>query len=133
MQLELAQNIPVQISLSSVTYQGRGHWLEIYGDRGTLVLGSSNLKDNVHGFKLLAAKTGEELCEVEIPKHLDFEYTFADGRIAPLIRIVDRWVEAINTGSDLIPSLKEGLYSQMLMDIARESNDQQRWLEIPEL
>ena len=31
--LELADGTPVQLSISSVTYQGRGHWVEIYGPK----------------------------------------------------------------------------------------------------
>ena len=58
--LELADGTPCQLSISSVTYNGRGHWLEIYGDKGTLVLGSDNLKDYVHGFKFLAAPAGKQ-------------------------------------------------------------------------
>ncbi|HEY9639922.1 MAG TPA: Gfo/Idh/MocA family oxidoreductase, partial [Coleofasciculaceae cyanobacterium] len=40
--LELADGTPCQAALSAVTYQGRGHWIEVYGDRGTLVLGSDH-------------------------------------------------------------------------------------------
>jgi len=40
-----------------------GHWLE--GDRGTLVLGSDNQKDYVHGFP--QGTKGQPLAEVQIP------------------------------------------------------------------
>ena len=129
--LELAENVPVQINLSSATYQGRGHWLEIYGDCGTLVLGSDNLKDYVHGFKLMAAVAGKELTMLEIPKELEFDNVFTDGRIAPFIQIVDRWVKAIETGNEPTPSLKEGTYSQLLIDLAHQSNQQQKSLDVP--
>jgi len=131
--LELTGNIPVQVNLSSVTYQGRGHWLEVYGEKGTLILGSDNLKDYVHGFKLLAAQAGSNLIELEIPKALEFKTVFTDGRIAPFLRIVDRWVEAIETGISLVPSLKEGVYSQLLMHLAQQSSQSQKWLEIPSI
>jgi len=41
--LELADGTP-WVCISTCTFQGRGHWLEVYGDRGTLVLGSDNQK-----------------------------------------------------------------------------------------
>ena len=82
--LELADGTPCQLTISSVTYNGRGHWLEVYGENGTLVLGSSNLKDYVHGFQLLAASAGEPLSEVAIPERLAFPQTFSDGRLALL-------------------------------------------------
>ena len=131
--LELADGTPCQLAISSVTYQGRGHWLEIYGDKGTLVLGSNNLKDYVHGFDLMAAPAGKSLSKVEIPKHLAFPQVFTDGRLAPFIRVVDRWIESIDTGKSLVPSLREGVYSQLLMDLTHQSHEGKYWVEVPEL
>ncbi|HEY9668791.1 MAG TPA: Gfo/Idh/MocA family oxidoreductase, partial [Coleofasciculaceae cyanobacterium] len=76
--LELADGTPCQLCISSVTYQGRGHFVEVYGDRGTLVLGSDNQKDYVHGFHLKAAPTDKPLLEVEIPERLAFEQVYTD-------------------------------------------------------
>ena len=131
--LELANNVPCQLSISSVTYSGRGHWLEVYGDRGTLVLGSDNLKDYVHGFRLMAAPAGKSLTEVEIPKRLAFPQVFSDGRLAPFLRVVDQWVTGIDQGQSLIPSLKEGVYSQLLMDLTHQSHHQKQWVNVPDL
>ena len=131
--LELADGTPCQICISSVTYQGRGHWVEIYGDRGTLVLGSDNQKDYVHGFRLLAASAGKNLSEVEIPNRLVFPKNYTDGRIAPFIRVVDNWVQGINLSIAQTPSLKEGVYSQLLMDLTHKSNDTGLWVEVPDL
>ncbi|OKH31885.1 oxidoreductase [[Phormidium ambiguum] IAM M-71] len=131
--LELADGTPCQICISSVTYQGRGHWVEIYGDRGTLVLGSDNQKDYVHGFRLLAAPAGKNLSEVEIPKRLIFPKNFTDGRIAPFIRVVDNWVQGINMSASQTPSLKEGVYSQLLMDLTHQSNNTGVWVDVPDL
>ncbi|PSO96418.1 MAG: oxidoreductase [Cyanobacteria bacterium SW_8_48_13] len=131
--LELAGGTPAQLALSSVTYQGRGHWMEIYGDRGTLVLGNSNLKDYVHGFCFYAAPAGKPLAEVEIPKRLAFSEVFSDGRLAPFIRVVDHWVQAIDAGRSMIPSLREGTYSQLLMDLTHQSSQSNCWVDVPEL
>ena len=131
--LKLADGTPCQLSISSVAYAGRGHWVEIYGDKGTLVLGSDNLKDYVHGFKLLAAPAGKQLTEVEIPKRLAFPQVFTDGRLAPFIRVIDRFVESIDAGKSLVPSLQEGFYSQLLMDLTHQSNESQAWVDVPEL
>jgi predicted dehydrogenase len=131
--LELADGTPCQLSISSVTYAGRGHWLEVYGDRGTLVLGSDNLKDYVHGFRLQAAPAGKTLTEVEIPKRLAFPQAFTDGRLAPFIRVVDRFVQGIDLGKSLVPSLREGVYSQLLMDLTQQSNESKSWINVPDL
>ena len=131
--LELAGGIPCQVCLSSVTYQGRGHWVEIYGSNGTLVLGSDNQQDYVHGFRLWGSQAGEPLAEIKIPQRLEFPQVYPDGRIAPFVRVVDRWVEAIDAGKSLTPSLTEGVYSQLLMDLTTESNATGTWVDVPNI
>jgi len=131
--LELADGTPCQVCISSVTYQGRGHWVEVYGDRGTLILGSDNQKDYVHGFRLWASSAGKPLTEVEIPSRLNFSQNYADGRIAPFIRVVDNWVQGIDAGEAMTPGLREGVYSQLLMDLAHQSNNINQWVEVPDL
>lgn len=131
--LELADGTPCQVCLSSVTYQGRGHWVEVYGSHGTLVLGSDNQQDYVHGFRLWGSQGGQPLAELKIPKHLEFPQVYPDGRIAPFMRVIDRWVEAIQTGDSLVPSLREGVYSQLLMDLTHESNATGTWVSVPDL
>ena len=131
--LLLANGTPCQVTISACTYQGSGDWVEIYGDRGTLVLGSNNQKDYVHDFHLWASLNGEPLTELEIPQRLAFEQTYTDGRIAPFIRVVDNWVQGIERGISLAPSLKEGVYSQLLMDIAHQSHQTRRWVDVPTL
>ncbi|PSB18200.1 gfo/Idh/MocA family oxidoreductase [Phormidesmis priestleyi ULC007] len=130
--LELADGTPCQICLSAATYQGRGHWVEVYGDRGTLILGSDHQKDYVHGFRLLGSQNGQPLAELEIPKRLAFPQVYADGRIAPFIRVVDQFVLGIDRRESLPPSLKEGVYSQLLMDLAHESNETGTWVNVPD-
>lgn len=129
--LELQDGTPCQLNLSAATYQGRGHWVEVYGDRGTLVLGSSNQKDYVHGFQLWGSQQGAALTELEIPARLEFPRTWEDGRIAPFLRIVDRWVQGIDQGQAIVPSLQEGVYSQLLMDLAHQSNQHKTWVDVP--
>ena len=131
--LELADGTPVQVCLSAVTYQGRGHWLEIYGDQGTLILGSDNQSDYVHGFKLWASQKGAPLSEVAIPERLAFAKTYPDGRLAPFVRVVDRWVESIERQEMLAPSLREGIYSQQLMDLTQQSDQIRAWVEVSPL
>jgi predicted dehydrogenase len=131
--LELADGTPCQAALSAVTYQGRGHWIEVYGDRGTLVLGSDNQKDYVHDFRLWASQNGEPLADVEIPQRLAFPATYPDGRLAPFLRVIDRWMQAIDQGKSLTPSLREGVYSQLLMDLTHQSHQTRAWVEVPDL
>lgn len=129
--LVLNQGVPCQVAISSVTYAGRGHWLEVYGDRGTLVLGSDNLQDYVHGFRLWGSQGGNPLRELPIPDRLQFPATYPDGRIAPFIRVIDHWVQDIDQGYSTAPSLEEGWRSQQLLDLARQADQEQRWIDWP--
>jgi predicted dehydrogenase len=131
--LELMDGTLVQVTLSAVAYQGRGHWVEVYGDRGTLILGSDNQSDYVHGFRILGSQNGEPLQELAIPERLAFPQTYSDGRLAPFIRVVDRWVAGIDAGEPQAPSLQEGVYAQLLMDLAHQSHEAKAWVEVPDL
>jgi predicted dehydrogenase len=130
--LELMDGTPVQVSISATAYNGRGHWVEIYGDRGTLVLGSDHPTDYVHGFKLRGAQNGEPLAELPIPEAYAFPKVYPDGRIAPVIRVVNHWADCIRQGQSTAPSLREGVYSQLLMDLTRESHETGCWIDVPE-
>jgi predicted dehydrogenase len=127
--LDLENGAPCQVAISSVTYAGRGHWVEVYGNKGTLVLGSDNLKDYVHGFQLYGSQNGDPLQALAIPERLQFPTTYADGRIAPFIRVVNHWVNDIDQGQLTTPSIREGVVSQRLMDLAHQSHADNAWVK----
>jgi predicted dehydrogenase len=131
--LELASGTSCQVSLSAVIFAPRTHVIEVYGDEGTLILASENQKDYVHGFRVWGGKAGKPVAEIEIPNRLTFPKNYADGRISGFLRVVDQWVEAINSGESTTPSLREGVYSQLLMDKSHESNQTSNWVNVPSL
>ncbi|WP_341528896.1 Gfo/Idh/MocA family oxidoreductase [Nostoc sp. UHCC 0302] len=131
--LELADGTPCQVSISAVVHAPRTHWVEVYGDRGTLVLGSENQKDYIHGFRVWGSQPGKPLTEIEIPNRLIFPKNYADGRISAFIRVVDQWVQGINSLQEITPSLREGVYSQLLMDLSHKSHATSSWVDVPDL
>ena len=112
------QLLPAQITLSSVARNGRGCWLEIYGSGGSLVLGSENQKDYVHGFGLWHAGIGELPRSIPTDPDLAFATTWSDGRVAPVARIQTWWAESILSGQPMVPGLLEGEASQKACDQA---------------
>jgi len=112
------QPVPAQVSLASVARNGRGCWLEIYGSQGSLVLGSANQQDYVHGFELRHARVGQELQSIDPDSDLVFPTTWSDGRIAPVARIQQWWAESIRSGRPMIPGLAEGVASRSACDQA---------------
>ena len=115
------QTVPAQMNLASVTRAGRGCWLELYGSEATLVLGSDNQADYVHGFGLWMARPGEPLRAVAADPALSFRRTWGDGRIAPVERLHGWWAQAIEARSPMVPGLLEALSSQRCCDQARQA------------
>jgi predicted dehydrogenase len=126
---ELQDGTPVTIVISTVAYNGRGHWLTVYGDEGTLVLGSSNLTDYVHGFAVRFAPPGKELSFLATPTSLPV--IFQDGRLAPFIALCEDFVKTIEGNVTNLPTLKEGIYSQQLMDLCHQSHVERLWCQVP--
>jgi predicted dehydrogenase len=131
--LELADGTPCQVTISAVVHASRTHWVEVYGDRGTLIVGSENQKDYIHGFRVWGSQAGKPLTEIEIPNRLIFPKNYADGRISAFIRVVDQWVQGIDSQQAIVPSLREGVYSQLLMDLSHESHRKSSWVDVPDL
>ena len=108
--------VPAQVSLSSVSRNGRGFCLDITGSDGSLMLSSSNQKDYVHGFELQHAALGESFRSVPADDDLAFDQTWSDGRIAPVARVLGWWAQGIRSGRPMIPGLAEGVQSRDACD-----------------
>ena len=127
LQLELegasGERLPAQLSLASVTRPGRGYWIEIYGSEGSLVLGSGNQTDYVHGFQLWQARQGGVLEEVGADPGLAFPHVWPDGRVAPVQRLIGWWAQAAREGRPMVPGLAEAALSQAVCDAALDAAD----------
>ena len=108
--------VPAQISLSSVSRNGRGFCLDITGTDGSLLLSSSNQKDYVHGFELQHAPLGQDFRSVSADVDLAFAETWSDGRIAPVARVLGWWAQSIRSGRPMVPGLAEGVLSRDACD-----------------
>ena len=116
-------SIPCQVSLSSVSKNGRGFSLEVYGSEGSLFLSSENQKDYVHGFNLKFSNKEDKINYLSPDPLYNFEKTWTDGRIAPVKRIHDLWAKSINNQTPVIPGLSEGLSSQRVCEAIRKSSE----------
>jgi len=117
------QSLAAQVSLASVTRPGRGYWIEVYGSEGTLVLGSSNQSDYVHGFQLWQSTPGGEQQEIALDPALAFEHTWPDGRVAPVRRLIGWWAQAAAERRPMVPGLAEAAHSQTICDRALSAAD----------
>ncbi|MCP9848666.1 Gfo/Idh/MocA family protein [Cyanobium sp. Morenito 9A2] len=121
--LEVApgQAVAAQMNLAAVTRRGRGYWIELYGSQATLVLGSDNQSDYVHGFQLWISRGGEPLQPVPPDPALAFARTWMDGRIAPVRRLQGWWAEAVRADRPMVPGLAEAVQSQRCCDATLRS------------
>ena len=115
--------IPCQVSLSSISKNGRGFSLEVYGSEGSLFLSSENQKDYVHGFNLKFSNKEDKTYNLPADPLYNFEKIWTDGRIAPVKRIHNLWAESINNQTPVIPGLSEGLTSQRVCEAIRRSSE----------
>ncbi len=118
-----SSSIPCQVSLSSISKNGRGFSLEVYGSEGSLFLRSENQKDYVHGFSLKFSNKEDKTHNLTADLLYNFEKTWTDGRIAPVKRIHNLWAESINNQTPVIPGLSEGLISQRVCEAIRKSSE----------
>ena len=128
--LELESGVAASLSISSHAFLGDGHRIEFYGDKGTLVLDNS-MPDYVRGFRLLhGTRTSNRLEEVFCPGDRS-EAIGSNGRIVAVARLVERFVNWIETGVPSMPSFKEGLRVQILLEAAKKSHESGCWVDVP--
>lgn len=115
------------LSMSCASYLGGGHRLEFFGEDGTLVLHNPGA-DYMRGFELLHARRPAAALErIAVVDPDDAPYP--DGRIAPVSRLARRFIDAIENGGTVVPGFAEGYRAQRLMDAARCSHREGRWID----
>ncbi|HWY75855.1 MAG TPA: Gfo/Idh/MocA family oxidoreductase [Verrucomicrobiae bacterium] len=126
--LEFEAGFPGNAAIAADAFLGPGHRLEVYGDAGSFVL-ENPTSDYMRGFTLRMAsrKTGQ-FENVAVAQDTEAQ----DGRIAPVSRIVSRFLDAIENGSEMSPNLRDGLRVQVLIDAARAGDRTGSWQSVTE-
>jgi predicted dehydrogenase len=127
--LAFASGAGGSLQLSCASFLGSGHRIELYGEKGTLVL-SNPTADYFRGFELKVAAQGEDaLKTVSIEDDMD-EDPCSDSRTAPVRRLVRRFIDACEKGGSSSPGVAEGYRVQCLIDAARRAHATGRWIEV---
>jgi predicted dehydrogenase len=125
LQIEFENGAQGSVSLSSASFQGNGHRLEIYGSAGSACL-SNPTKDYIRGFELeIGAVATWERRRIELAEDDDQQ---RDGRIAPVGCMVRRFVDAIEEDRECSPNVADGWRVQRWIDVARASAKSGEWL-----
>jgi predicted dehydrogenase len=116
------------LQVSSASPLGSGHRIELYGEEGTLAL-CNPTPDYFRGFELMLGRRGEDALKAIVIEDADGD-PFADSRIAPVRRLVHRFMDACEGGSVPSPGVAEGYRVQCLIDTARRAHATGRWIDV---
>lgn len=116
------------LQMSCASFLGSGHRIEFYGEDGTIVLANPT-SDYFRGFELrVAQRSDRSLRAVEVVGAEPDPA--ADSRIAPVARLVHRFLDSCSGGAASPPGLAEGYRVQQLIDAARRAHATGRWVEV---
>lgn len=128
MAMTLRAGALVSLSMSCASHAGLGHRIEFFGEDGTLVLHNPG-PDYMRGFALLHARR-PEAAFASIPVSDPADAAYPDGRIAPVSRLAKIFFDAIERRTTAKPGFAEGYRVQRLIDAARRSHNESRWIDV---
>src|SRR5262249_28845376 len=110
------------------SFLGSGHRLEIYGDDGALILFNPT-SDYFRGFELRIARRGDAALKL-VPIEDTDEDRSSDSRVGPAGRLVQRFVDACESGSRPTPGVVGGYRGPWLIEAARPAHATRRWIDV---
>jgi predicted dehydrogenase len=128
--LEFGSGSTGSISLCSAAPHGGGQRLEIYGDTGALLL-ANGTADPVVGFRLMHGGRNDASMAEIAREEADRMSAEEDQRVAPVSRLVRRFIDAVVGGPAVRPSFADGARVQALIETARVSAEGGVWLRVP--
>jgi predicted dehydrogenase len=116
------------LQVSSASFLGSGHRIELHGDGGTLVL-SNPAPDYFRGFELRLGRKGEDALKPIAIEEGDKD-VLSDSRVGPVRQLVRRFLDACENGGTASPGVAEGYRVQCLIDAARRAHASGRWIDV---
>jgi predicted dehydrogenase len=126
--LAFASGVGGSLQMSCASFLGSGHRVEFYGDDGTLVLANPTT-DYFRNFTLRHGSRGDDRLQ-SVPVADASGDASSDSRIAPVSRLVGRFLDACENGTAASPAFAEGYRVQQLMDAAQRAHGSGRWIDM---
>jgi predicted dehydrogenase len=126
--LTFASGANGSLQVSSASFLGSGHRIELYGVDGTLVL-SNPTADYFRGFELRLGRRADKALNPIAIKDYE-EGAVCDARVAPAMRLVRRLLDACEKESTPSPGVAEAYRVQCLVDAARRAHATGRWIDV---
>jgi predicted dehydrogenase len=120
----LEEGALVSLSVCTAAVHGDGHTIAVYGERGSLLL-TNRSGDYANGFELLVGTRGS--AGMQLVTALEAPAAAADGRVAIVGRLVDRFVTWAQGGAASHPNFADGLRVQSWLAAARRSRLDGGW------
>jgi predicted dehydrogenase len=127
--LAFASGAGGSLQMSCASFLGSGHRIELYGDDGTLLLANPTT-DYFRGFTLMQGRRGDDRLQAVALADAGGDAS-SDSRIAPVSRLVQRFLDACENGVAASPGFAEGYRVQRLIDAAERAHSTGRWIDIP--
>jgi predicted dehydrogenase len=126
--LAFASDAGGSLQVSSASFLGSGHRIELYGEDGTVVL-SNPTADYFCGFELRLGHRGDDMLKPIATENADTD-PCSDSRVGPVSRLVQRFMDACESGGRPSPGVAEGYRVQCLIDAARRAHATGRWIDV---
>ncbi len=131
---ELAGEVEAAIQVSGVARGGVYQGIRIFGSGGTLRLEIDRSSPSWLTGKLFGAQGSSTLQPLPIPERL----TEGLDRLSPeratgefvFANLTRRFVEAIRTGRQAVPSFRDGLEAQKVIDAILKSAEEEQWVKV---
>lgn len=118
-QMETADGIDVNVTLSNVDPDGKGLWISVHGEGGSLYLESES-PDYGRGLSVRR----EDKNGASHAVHTDDVPEDVDGRLPPFQSLASRLLKAVRENDpSFTPSFQEGVRAQMIREAAIRSSD----------
>jgi predicted dehydrogenase len=125
--LAFASGAGGSLQMSCASFLGSGHRIELYGEEGTLIL-ENPTADYFRGFELMHARRTDNALRAVAVEDTGAD-PFPESRIAPVSRLVRRFIDACESGGCPSPGFAEGYRVQCLIDAARRAHACGRWID----
>jgi len=116
------------LQMSCASFLGSGQRIELYGDDGTLVLANPTT-DYFRNFTLMQGARGDDRLHAVATADESGDPT-RDSRIAPVSRLVKRFLDACESGAPAAPGFAAGYRVQQLIDAAARAHATARWVDV---
>jgi predicted dehydrogenase len=126
--IAFASGVGGSLQMSCASFLGSGHRLEFYGEDGTLILANPTA-DYFRGFQLMQARRADSSLQPVATEDVSAD-RFTDSRVAPVARLVQRFVDACERGGSPSPGFAAGYRVQALIDAARHAHASGHWIEV---